>query len=120
VGLRAQIEELARAVPAAMKRSQAASQSESTPEQSSSGNNFMGLRQQPSGIWGLAADLSRLSGKTHTLRDELSATEELKKYSEQLRAPLLDYLRSLIRQGDQLFAAADTATPALLAQQKQQ
>jgi small-conductance mechanosensitive channel len=120
VGLRAQIEELARAVPAALRPGQAANQSESTPEPSSSANNFLSRRQQPSGIWGLAADLIRLSGKTHTLRDEISATEELKKYSEQLRAPLLDYLRSLIRQGDQLFAAADTADLSSLARQKQQ
>ena len=120
VGLRAQIEELARAVPAALRRSQAANQSESTREPSSSGDNFVGRRPQPSGIWRFTADLIRLSGKTHTLQDELSATEDLKKYSEQLRAPLLAHLRSLIRQGDQLFAAADTATPALLAQQKQQ
>jgi small-conductance mechanosensitive channel len=50
----------------------------------------------------------------------LSATEDLRKAADDLRAPLITDLRNLIQQGDQLFAAADTATPAGLAQQTQQ
>ncbi len=120
-GLRAQIEELARSVPAALAREQASNKGEATPEpSSSSANASIANKHQPSGIWGLTSDLISLSGKKHSLQDELSATEELRKDADQLRAPLLDYLKNLIRQGDQLFAAADTATPAQLAQQKQQ
>jgi len=37
-----------------------------------------------------------------------------------MRKPLLDSLRSLMTQGDQLFNAADTADPQQLAQEKQQ
>jgi small-conductance mechanosensitive channel len=74
----------------------------------------------PTGIWGLSADLLRLSGKRHTLEDEIASTEELKKSARELRAPLVENLRNLIKQGDQLFAAADTATASQLAQQKEQ
>jgi small-conductance mechanosensitive channel len=118
-GLRAQIEELARSVPEVFNHGQG-NQSDSTTHSSSSENSMVGARPQPSGIWGLSADLIHLSGKKHTLQDEISATENLKKNAQELRAPLINYLRSLISQGDQLFAAADTATPALLAQQKRQ
>src|SRR5713101_160186 len=119
VGLRAQIEELARSVPAALSQSQGTTRGESSAEPSSSGSSGFVSRQQPSGIWGLAADLIRLSGKRHTLEGELAATAGLENTAKQLRAPLVDYLSGLISQGDQLFAAADTASPALLAQQKQ-
>ena len=116
-GLRAQIEELARSVPEVFSHG---NQSDSTTHSSSTENSLATGRPQPSGIWGLSADLIHLSGKKHTLEDEISATENLKKTAQGLRAPLINYLRSLISQGDQLFAAADTATPTLLAQQKQQ
>jgi small-conductance mechanosensitive channel len=115
-GLRAQIEELARSVPEVFNHG---NQSDSTTR-SSTENTLATGRPQPSGIWGLSAELIHLSGKKHTLEDEISATENLKKNAQEFRAPLIDYLRSLISQGDQLFAAADTATPALLGQQKQQ
>ncbi len=120
VGLRAQIEELARSVPAVLNRGQGGGQGETKPEQSSSQNNIIDVRSLPSGIWGLASDLIRLSGKLHTLKDEIASTEDLQATAKALQAPLLDYLRTLIQQGDQLFAAADTADPAQLAQQKKQ
>jgi small-conductance mechanosensitive channel len=118
-GLRAQIEELARSVPEIFSHGQG-NENDSATHSSSSDNSLASTRSQPSGIWGLSADLVHLSGKKHTLEDEISATENLKKTAQDLRTPLIDYLRNLISQGDQLFAAADTAAPALLAQQKQQ
>jgi small-conductance mechanosensitive channel len=120
IGLRAQIEELARSVPAVLSRAPGTNQGEATVESSSSTNDTVVSKPQPSGIWGLAADLIRLSGKVHTLNDELSATEELERSCKELRAPLVGNLRNLVSQGDQLFAAADVATPAQLLQQKQQ
>lgn len=119
-GLRAQIEELARSVPAALAREQGSKQGEGSPEPSSAANTSIANKRQPSGIWGLTSDLISLSGKKRSLQDELTATEDLKKDVQQLRAPLLDNLKNLVRQGDQLFAAADTATPGQLAEQKQQ
>lgn len=119
-GFRAQIEALARSVPAALSGVQGNNPNQVTPEPSPSGNTVLTPKAQPTGIWALSMDLLHLSGTVHTLNDQLSATEDLKKTAEALRAPLINTLRSLIHQGDTLFSAADTATPAVLGQQKQQ
>jgi small-conductance mechanosensitive channel len=118
--LRAQIDGLARSLPAALTRSPAPNQETSAPEPPPSASNTFTARSQSSGIWALAADLISLSGKLRVLKDEASSTAELQQMAKQLQAPQLDQLRVLVHQGDQLFAAADTATPAVLAQQKQQ
>jgi small-conductance mechanosensitive channel len=120
VGLRSQIEELARSVPASLSRPSGANPSETTTEPTSSTNTAVSKKPEPSGIWGLSADLLSLSEKMRTLKDEISATNELSQQTKNLQKPALDYMRSLVQQGDQLFAAADTATPAQLAQEKQQ
>jgi len=118
-GLHTQIEELARSVPADLSRP-STGHDEVAAAQSSSGGVLGGTVQQPSGIWELAGGLIRLSGKLHTLNDELSASEALGTDADKLRAPLMENLRSLIRRGDELSSAADTSGPAALAQQKQQ
>jgi len=110
--LRTQIEELARSVPEAINPSE----NQKSVSQSTNG----GMRSQPSGIWGLASDLISLSGKRHSLEDELASTEELRKKARELRSPLVSNLRNLIGQGDQLFAAADNANSSQLQEQKQQ
>jgi small-conductance mechanosensitive channel len=107
VGLRAQIEEMARSVP-----------TEQSPAAAT--NNALTRKPDPSGIWGLLADLIHLSSKLHTLDDQIRSSNELKQDANGLRKPMLDQLRELIRQGDVLFGAADTASPAQLAQQKKQ
>ena len=119
-GLRAQVEELARSVPASLSHPQGASQAETTPEPSRSSSNTVAKTAPPSGIWGLSADLIRLSSKRHTLEDEADATSELAKDIKDFRKPIVDSLRGLIRQGDQLFNAADTAGVTELGQQRQQ
>jgi small-conductance mechanosensitive channel len=118
VGLRSQIEELARSVPAALSGGSGTNQGEVKTDPTAA--NVLTSKPQLSGIWGLSTDLIHLSGKRRTLADMLSATEDLRKAADDLRAPLITDLRNLIQQGDQLFAAADTATPAGLAQQTQQ
>ncbi len=77
-------------------------------------------RTEPTGIWGLAADRLSLSSKLRALEAEISSTAELQRIAKQLQAPELNSLRALVRQGDQLFAAADTATPAGLAEERKQ
>jgi small-conductance mechanosensitive channel len=120
VGLRSQIEELARSVPASLSHPSGTTASETTTEPSSATNTAVAKKPEPSGIWGLSADLLSLSEKMRTLKDQISATNELSQQTKTLQKPALDYMRSLVQQGDQLFAAADTATPAQLAQEKQQ
>jgi small-conductance mechanosensitive channel len=121
--LRARIDELARSLPAAVTRSPASSQERTQLASQSAGNsvnNVSIVNSQPSGIWDLAADLISLWGKLHTLDVESSSTADLRQMAKQLREPQMGQLRALVRKGDQLFAAADTATPAMLAQEKQQ
>ena len=121
LGLRAQIEELARSVPASLSHPQGAVPAETAmPELSSNTNTQAVRRAQPSGIWGLSADLVHLSSKRSTLTEQLNATRGLSDACKNVRKPLLDSLRGLIGQGDQLFTAADTADPQQLGQEKQQ
>lgn len=117
VGLRAQVDELARSVPPALSGlSPGNSGANSAP--SSSSIPAVNSKPQPGGIWGLATDLIHLSNKVHSIDDELYATDLLSKSADELRSPLVGQLGDLIRQGDQAFAAADTS--ANLAQQTQQ
>lgn len=120
VGLRAQIEELSRSVPAALSGPPGTNQPVSSAESSSSTTKIVSPKPQPSGIWGLSTDLIHLSEKQRSLKDMLSSTDALRKTADELRAPLVADLQNLIHQGDQLFAAADTATPEGLARQTQQ
>ena len=117
VGLRAQIEELAQSAPAQLSRP-ANTQDQNAAQ--AAGTIAGGGQQGGSGIWELSGDILRLSGKIHTLNDQLAASEGLAGAADKLHDPLVDYMRQLIKQGDQLAAAADTSAPAALAQQKQQ
>jgi small-conductance mechanosensitive channel len=119
-GLRSQIEELARSVPASLSKPSGTTPTETTTEPSSTTNTAVSKKPEPSGIWGLTADSFNLSGKMRTLKDEIAATNQLSQDVKNLQKPALDYMRGLVEQGDRLFAAADTATPAQLAQEKQQ
>jgi small-conductance mechanosensitive channel len=116
VGLRAQVEELARSVPAAL--SNPGTNQPAAKVQAAA--NVLAPKAQPSGIWGLSTDLIHLSGKRRTLADMLSSTQALRKTADDLRAPLIADLQNLVHQGDQVFAAADTATPAGLAEETRQ
>src|SRR5579863_10624103 len=94
IGLRSQIEELARSVPTALSNDG----SESTPpanQQPSPAANL--INKIPSAnMWALAEDLFQLSSKRHTLLNEMDATEALEQSSKQLRAPLINRFRQLI------------------------
>lgn len=114
IGLRSQIDELARSVPPAL------SGGSSTQPPSSYTPPALPAKSQPNGIWALISDLLHLSGKVQSINGELSATEGLRKTADSLRAPLVSDLGNLIQQGNQLFAAADTSDPAALAQETQQ
>jgi small-conductance mechanosensitive channel len=118
-GLRAQIEELARSVPASLSHPTGASAGETTAEPGQAAN-AVAKKPEPTGIWGLATDLVRLSGKLRAISGQISGTKELAANARALNKPLLDSMRGLVQQGNQLFAAADTATPAQLAQETQQ
>lgn len=119
-GLRAQIEELVRLVPDVLTGAEGPSPEQTTTGKISGRPSRPADRQQSSGIWGLAADLLRLSRKTHTLDQQIRSTDQLMQTAKQLREPLVANLRGLIRSGDQLANQPPSQDPATLAQQKTQ
>ncbi len=120
VGLRGQIEELARSVPASLSGSSAAAPEQAGTEQTSPKPSPSLKKEQPSGIWGLATDLFRLSRKKRALDRQIQSTDHLMQTVTNLRLPLVSILRDLIQTGDQLSNQPDSSNPATLAQQKKQ
>ncbi len=120
-GLRADIEALARTVPAALTKPA------STQENASSGGGQVipgqgtgAWKPTPSGIWGLATDLFALSRKDHALADGIRLTGALTDRLRQLRTPLVNRMRDMSRRGDDLAKQADAAGPLALVQEKKQ
>ncbi|HVP80880.1 MAG TPA: mechanosensitive ion channel family protein [Thermodesulfobacteriota bacterium] len=118
--LRTQIEELARSVPASLSGAGETSPEQPKTEQTLAGMPPPGSRQQASGIWGLVAELFRLSRKAHTLGQQIQSTDHLMLAAKQLRDPLVTSLRSLIQSGDQLANQPPSADPSVVTQQKKQ
>lgn len=114
---RAQIEELAHTVPASVSGA-----SENTPaseQQPPAKAPDISIKAPPSGMWALAADLFRLSGKRTSLSNALRSTEALQRSSSQVRAPMVSRLKQLIQSGNQLAQEADTSDQSQLLQEKQ-
>jgi len=120
IGLRSQIEELARSVPTALS-SNGASENPSPANQQPSPSATNIINKLPSvNMWALAGDLFQLSSKRHTLVSEMLATEALQQSSKQLQAPLISRFKQLIETGNQLAKQADTSDQKGLAQERQQ
>ncbi len=118
-GLRAEIETLARAVPAALESSASGAESGSSAARASSLPLPTGERRaQSPGVWSLAEDLYALSGKSRTLAEALRLTDSVTEVSKQLRTPLLTRLREMSKRGDDLARQADSADQAELEQEK--
>lgn len=117
-GLRAQIEELARSVPAALNEAGKNGGGQPAPEETAKAQ--AAKKPEPSGLWGLGEDLFALSRKRHTLQQEITATNALEQRSKQIRAPLIAALRSMIQSGNSLTNQPSSNDPKALAQQKQQ
>lgn len=113
--LQAEIEDLARTVPAATPESgkgstgQAASVTVPGPR-----------KAEPSGILALLTELFGMRRRIRTLDQGIAQTTALGNSSKELRAPLVSNLRGLIQRGDQLSNQPDSQSPAALTQQKQQ
>ena len=117
-GLRAQVEALASSVPSASSSASAPAQGQSRA--AAEPFAVSPTPSSPSGIWGFASDLFALSSKLRTVNSMIQDTNALLQTSDQLRAPFVEQLRTLSKQGDQLAAQADTADRATLAQERQQ
>jgi small-conductance mechanosensitive channel len=119
-GLRAQIEELERSVPAVVSGADETSREKSAAAQAAGGAAPSENRKQSSGIWGIAAGLFRLSGKGHTLDQRIESTDKLVETAKELSGPLLANLKNLIRSGDELSSRPPSDNPTVLAQQKKE
>jgi small-conductance mechanosensitive channel len=117
-GERAQIEALARTIPGALTKP-TAGQADGTKAMEGVAPAGTG-KSEPSGIWGLAADLFALSRRVHTLDGIIRSTDALTQRISELRAPLVKNLKDLAKQGDDLAMQADTADPTTLEQEKKQ
>ena len=120
LGLRGEIEELARLLPSSLSQPGAANQQTGSQPAATPSANVFSPKPQPAGIWGLGADLFRLLDKRRSLDEEIASTGALAGSAGELRRPVVAYLSSLVHQGEQLFAAADTAKAGELVEQKRQ
>lgn len=126
--LRAQIEELRRAVPAAATTPTARSSTATTsqPSQTTAQPDANALflanlpvrKTEPSGIFGLAEDLFSLVSKMRTLDETIKLSDSLEQTSKRLGGDTRGNLRDLAQRGDQLAAQADNSNAAQLAQVK--
>jgi small-conductance mechanosensitive channel len=117
-GLRAQIDELGKAVPAAISSS-IVTEPATSAQSTATAKVSQATESKPTGMWALASDLFRLSSKRAVLSSSLRATRDLEQRASQLRAPLVTHLKQLIQAGDQLTKQADTSAPGDLAQEKE-
>lgn len=118
--LRTQIEELARSVPVALGDTDETSPEKRTTEETSTKALRSASRQYAAGIWGLVADLFRLSRKGSTLDQRIQSTEHLIFVAKELREPLVVNLKNLMQSGDQLTDQLAPGEPVAVAQQKRQ
>ncbi|HSB74517.1 MAG TPA: mechanosensitive ion channel family protein [Terriglobales bacterium] len=111
--LQAEIEDLARTIPAA-----ATEPGKNTAAQTTSVSTA--TRKEPSGILALLTDLFGLRRRIRTLDQGIAQTSALASAAKDLRTPLVGALRELVKRGDQLSNQPDSQNRAALAQEKQQ
>ena len=119
--LRGQIDALARTLPPEVSGyANGASSTPSTTAPSHTVPAAVASKPEPSGLWGLTADLFSLSGKLNTIGDRIKATDALAATNKQLLDPLVSRLKDLTKQSDAIAQQADSADAQILAQQKKQ
>jgi small-conductance mechanosensitive channel len=116
--LLAQVDELARAVPAAGSGKEAEASPPAANTTTPAAVAARDHKQEPTGILSLASDLFVLRRKLRTLDENLRQTDLLAQSSKSLRAPLVAKIRELTRQGDELASQPDSQDRAALAQQR--
>lgn len=120
-GLRAQVEALARSVPAALtEQANEKDNSSSGAQPVSSAPVLFAPHSEPVGIWELSTDLLVLDRKLSTLNESIRETDVLTNATSELRAPLVEGLAQLSRQGDELAKQADSADSKTLENEKNQ
>jgi small-conductance mechanosensitive channel len=119
-GLRAQIQALAESLPAEATTSSNSTEVATSSKDQPRSSVAAADAAPPSGIWDLCADLFELTQEIHKVDTSIQRTVALANQSKELRAPLVNQLKSLAGRGDDLAQAADKANTAQLAQERQQ
>jgi len=117
--LRAQIQAMAESLPAEAT-SPASNADTGTSKEQPRAPVVNAEGNSPSGIWDLCANLFELTREIHNVDTSIQRTVALANRSNELRAPLVKQLKSLVGRGDDLAQAADTANTAQLGQERQQ
>ncbi|HLK32835.1 MAG TPA: mechanosensitive ion channel family protein [Terriglobales bacterium] len=113
--LQNEIEDLARAVPAA-----ATDSGKGQSGQTVAVSNSNPRKAEPTGILALLTELFGLRRRVHTLDQGIAQTAALATAAKNMRTPLVNDLKDLIKRGDQLSNQPDSSDQPALAQQKQQ
>jgi small-conductance mechanosensitive channel len=116
--LLSQVEELARAIPAANNSKEAETSAAAANAATPAAVAARDRKESPTGILSLATDLLALRRKLRTLDENLRQTDLLTQSSKTLRAPLVARIRELTQQGDQLAGQPDSQDPVALARQR--
>jgi small-conductance mechanosensitive channel len=117
--LLAQVDELARTIPATnpTKSSPAdGSQTRATPAAVTAPS----LPNERSGVLGLISQLFDSRRKMQAIDEATKSTNSLAETSRAMRTPLVADMKGLIREGDELTNQSDSQDPVVLAQQKKQ
>jgi len=115
--LQAQVEELAKTVPAAKAKTTV---SEPAASHSAAVTLPAAASAAPSGIFGLISQIFATRRKMQSLSDAIKSTDSLAQASKGMRTPLVAEMKDLIHQGDELANQPDSQDPVALAQQKKQ
>ena len=111
--LQAEIEDLARTIPAAATESGKNAAAQTTLAAATP-------HKAPSGILALLTDLFSLRRRINTLDQGTAQTSALASSAKAMRTPLVGALRELVKRGDQLSNEPDSQNSTTLGQQKQQ
>lgn len=117
--LRAQVEALARTFPADLTGVSGAENNSANKPQVNLSATAAANKAPPSGIWGLVSQVFDLSGKKRLLNARIRNADALAETAKRRRTPLINQLKNLSKQGDQLAVEADSSDTKELAQQKQ-
>ncbi|HEY6967850.1 MAG TPA: hypothetical protein VJA94_01495 [Candidatus Angelobacter sp.] len=119
-GVQAQIEELARTVPAAMSENSKPAGTD-TATLAAADSTIIGTEERtplPTGIFGLISKVIEARRKLSLLDHSLALTDSLADASKALRSPLIARLKQFTQRSDALAAQPASQDPAVLAQQQ--
>jgi small-conductance mechanosensitive channel len=116
--LKAQIDAMAVTMPTAAgtaaPAANAASANSAAAPAAAASNGMGAVAAARFGIWQLAANVLRLSGKISTIGDIDKRTVALQDTFARIRAPMIEQLKQMSARGDTLATQADTADSATL------